>query len=99
MYKKVLIIVENLPVPFDSRVWKEALALRSSGYEVTVLCPKGKGYELGYELLEGVHIYRHPTVVEGDSTLTYVAEFATALIWELLFTWWIFLRRGFHVIQ
>jgi glycosyltransferase involved in cell wall biosynthesis len=99
MCKKVLIIVENLPVPFDSRVWKEALALQSFGYKVTVLCPKGKGYELGYELLEGVHIYRHPTVVEGDGTLTYVAEFATALIWEFLFTWWIFLRRGFHVIQ
>jgi glycosyltransferase involved in cell wall biosynthesis len=99
MNKKVLIIVENLPVPFDSRVWKEALALRASGHEVTVLCPKGKGYECGYELLEGVHIYRHPSVVEGNSTISYLIEFASALIWEMLFAWWIYLRRGFNVIQ
>lgn len=99
MTRKVLIIVENLPVPFDSRVWKEALALRASGHKVTVLCPKGKGYERGYELLEGVHIYRHPSVVEGNSTISYLVEFASALIWEMLFTWWIYLRRGFNVIQ
>ena len=43
--KKVLIIVENLPVPFDTRVWKEASSLHQNGYEVTVLCPAGKGYE------------------------------------------------------
>ena len=44
MKRKVLIIVENLPVPFDSRVWKEATSLYKDGYEVTVLCPRGKGY-------------------------------------------------------
>lgn len=61
MSRKILIVVENLPVPFDGRVWKEALALREAGYEVSVLCPKGKGYEQRYELLHGVHIYRHPS--------------------------------------
>jgi len=97
--KKVLIIVENLPVPFDGRVWKEACSLRKAGYEVTVLCPKGKGYEQGYERLEGIQIYRHPMPKEGNSQLGYLWEYGCALFWEFLYSWWIYLRRGFHVIQ
>jgi len=96
---KVLIIVENLPVPFDSRVWKEACALQKDGYEVTVLCPKGKGCAKGYELLEGVHVYRHPMPPEGNSPLGYLWEYGCALGWEFLFSWWIYLRRGFQVLQ
>src|SRR3954447_6230063 len=97
--RKVLIIVENLPVPFDSRVWKEATSLHKNGYEVTVLCPRGKGYRKNYELLNGIHIYRHPMPKEGNSALGYVKEYSVALCWEFLYTWWIFLRRGFHVMQ
>lgn len=99
MTKKILIIVENLPVPFDSRVWKEATSLRAAGYAVTVLCPRGKGYERGYELLDGVHIYRHPAPKEGNSAFGHLFEFASALVWEFFYTWWIFMRRGFHLIQ
>jgi glycosyltransferase involved in cell wall biosynthesis len=99
MKKKVLIIVENLPVPFDGRVWKEACSLHKAGYQVTVLCPKGKGYEQGYEHLEGIHIYRHPMPKEGNSPLGYLWEYGCALFWEFLYSWWIYLRRGFHIIQ
>jgi hypothetical protein len=38
--KKVLIIVENLPVPFDRRVWQEATTLSKNGYTVSIICPK-----------------------------------------------------------
>ncbi len=99
MKRKVLIIVENLPVPFDGRVWKEATCLRGANYQVTVLCPKGKGYSKGYEMLEGVHIYRHPMPKEGDTPLGYLWEYGCALFWEFIYAWWIFFRRGFHVIQ
>ena len=99
MKRKVLIIVENLPVPFDTRVWKEAISLYEAGYDVTVLCPKGKGYEQGYEQLEGIHIYRHPMPKEGNTPLGYVWEYGCALFWEFLYSWWIYLRQGFHVIQ
>ena len=99
MKKKVLIIVENLPVPFDGRVWKESLALRANGYEVSVLCPRGKGYRQGYELLEGVHIYRHPMPQEGNGILGYLTEYGCALLWEIFYSWWIYFRRGFDVIQ
>jgi glycosyltransferase involved in cell wall biosynthesis len=97
--KKILIIVENIPVPFDGRVWKEASSLHQNGYEVSVLCPRGEGYERGYENLEGVHIYRHPTTAEGDSPLGYLWEFGCALFWQFLYAWWIYFRRGFQVIQ
>jgi glycosyltransferase involved in cell wall biosynthesis len=99
MKRKVLIIVENLPVPFDRRVWKEALCLRDAGYIVTVLCPKGKSYRKGYEKIEGIHIYRHPIPEEGRTPAGYVREYGCALFWEFVYTLWIFLRRGFHVIQ
>ena len=99
MSKKVLIIVENLPVPFDTRVWKEATSLTQAGYEVSVICPRGNGYEKGYELLNGVHIYRHPMVKEGDSAVGYIREYGVALFWETLYAWWVYLRRGCDIIQ
>jgi glycosyltransferase involved in cell wall biosynthesis len=97
--RKVLIIVENLPVPFDGRVWKEAASLQANGYEVTVLCPRGKGYSQRQEIIDGIHIYRHPRPKEGDGPIGYVYEYSSALFWEFLYSWWIYLRRGFHVIQ
>ncbi len=99
MKKKALIIVENLPVPFDTRVWKEASSLHKVGYEVTVLCPRGKGYTEGHEILNGIRIYRHPMPKEGNSPLGYLWEYGCALFWEFLYAWWIYLRHGFHVIQ
>jgi len=96
---KVLIIVENLPVPFDSRVWKEACSLRDNGYSVTVLCPRRKGYECGYEVLDGIRIYRHPMPAEGNSPFGYLKEYGCALLWEFIYTWWIYLRHGCHIIQ
>ena len=99
MTQKILIIVENLPVPLDFRVWKEARSLRQAGYQVVVLCPKGKGAEATYELLDGVHIYRHPMTNETNLSWGYIREYASALFWEFLYSWWIYFRHGFHVIQ
>jgi glycosyltransferase involved in cell wall biosynthesis len=97
--KKILIIVENLPVPFDTRVWKEAASLHANGYDVTVLCPRGKRFTRKHEVIDGVHIYRHPMPKEGNSPFGYLYEYGAALFWEFLYAWWIYLRRGFHVIQ
>lgn len=99
MSRRVLIIVENLPVPFDGRVWKEALALRDAGYRLSVLCPRGKGFQKTYEQLEDVHVYRHPMPKEGNSPLGYLWEYGCALFWEFLFSWWIYFRRGLNVLQ
>jgi glycosyltransferase involved in cell wall biosynthesis len=98
--QKVLIIEENSTVPHDRRVWREALALHRAGYEVSVLCPRGEGREAkGYELLDGVHIYRHPLPKEGKGAAGYLVEYGFALFWQFLYSWWIYLRRGFQVIE
>jgi glycosyltransferase involved in cell wall biosynthesis len=97
--RRVLIIVENLPCPFDRRVWQEALALRAHGYEVSIICPKGRGYERGYELLEGVHIYRHPLPVEADSAMGYGLEYSLSLLMEFWLAIRIALTRGFDIIH
>lgn len=99
MKRKILIIVENLPVPFDPRVWKEACALKKAGYQVTVLSPRDKDNRRNYELLDDVHIYRHPMPQEGNTALGYLLEYSCALFWQNLYAWWIFFVRGFQVIQ
>lgn len=97
--RRVLIIVENLPCPFDRRVWQEARALREHGYEVSIICPRGRGYDSRYEVLEGVHIYRHSLPVEADTAVGYALEYGIALIMELVLTVRVALTRGFDVIH
>ncbi len=99
MKNKVLIIVENAPVPFDTRVWKEALSLSEDGYEVSVLSPRDERYRQGYEFLKGVNIYRHPMPREGNGLVAYLSEYLCALFWQFWYAWWIYFRHGFHVIQ
>ncbi|MEL7728125.1 glycosyltransferase family 4 protein [Citromicrobium bathyomarinum] len=97
--KGVLIVVENLPLPFDRRVWQEARTLRAAGAEVSVICPKGKGYEKSYELIDGVHIHRHSLPLDASGALGFLLEYGAALFWETILAWRIYFKRGFHVIQ
>lgn len=99
MDRKVLIIVENLPVPFDTRVWQEATTLAENGYVVSVICPTGKGYDKEYEYLNGVHIYRHKLPKEGNGALGYAREYYCALRDEYRLAKKIYKERGFHVIH
>jgi len=99
MDRKILIIVENLPVPFDTRVWQEATTLAREGYTVSVICPKGKGYNEEYEHLERVHIYRHDLPKEGNGPIGYAREYFSALWHEYRLARKIFKERGFHVIH
>ena len=96
---RVLIIVENLPCPFDRRVWQEALALRAYGNEVSIICPKGRGHTKSFEVLEGVHIYRYSLPVEADSAIGYAFEYAASLYMEFALSLWVALTRGFDVIH
>jgi len=95
----VLIIVENLTVPLDRRVWQEATTLRDAGYTVSVICPKGGRYTAGYELLDGIHVFRHPLPIEADGAAGYIVEYTSALFWELLLAWRAYFKVGFNVIQ
>lgn len=95
----ILIIVENLTVPLDRRVWQEARTLREAGYEVSVVCPKGGTYTAPYELLEGIHVFRHPMPFEADGALGYALEYSWALAWELALSVKAHFKVGFDVVQ
>jgi glycosyltransferase involved in cell wall biosynthesis len=95
----VLIIVENLTVPLDRRVWQEATTLRDAGYTVSVVCPKGGRHTAAYELLDGIHVFRHPMPLEADGALGYAIEYSSALFWELVLAWRVYFKVGFDVIQ
>jgi glycosyltransferase involved in cell wall biosynthesis len=94
----VCIIVENLPVPIDRRVWQEARTLRDAGYRVSIICPKGRGFEKDRETLEGIEIYRH-RLWEASGPLGYFVEYAWALAAEFLLSLRVYARTRFRVLQ
>jgi glycosyltransferase involved in cell wall biosynthesis len=96
---KILILVENLPVPFDRRVWQEATSLRRAGYVVSVICPKGKGWDAAEETIEGVHIFRHDLPFEAEGALGYLREYGSALFHQARLALRVRRRIGFDVIQ
>jgi glycosyltransferase involved in cell wall biosynthesis len=97
--KRVLILVENLPSPFDRRVWQESLALREAGYAVSIICPTGKGYEKTYEVIDGIHIWRYRLPTEGSGALGYLIEYSAALAFSFFLSLKILLTRGFDVVH
>ncbi|PYV21041.1 MAG: glycosyltransferase WbuB, partial [Acidobacteria bacterium] len=94
----VCIIVENLPVPFDRRVWQEARALKEAGYRVSVICPKGRGFARGRETIEGIEVYRH-SLWEASGPLGYFIEYGWALAAEFLLTLRIWARTRFRILH
>ena len=94
----VLIIVENLPVPPDRRVWQECQALRDAGYTVLVISPKMKSFVTPYEVIQGIHIYRH-RIIEAKGILGFFAEYITALASETLLAWKLWFKHRFKVIH
>ena len=97
--KHILIIVENLPVPFDRRVWQEATTLQENGAKVSIICPKMKGYTRSYECLNDIEIYRHPLPIEGNGSFGYFLEYLVALFWEFTLSFKVYLKKRFHVIH
>lgn len=97
--RKVLIIVENLPSPFDRRVWQEATALRDNGAVVSIICPTGKGYEKKFEIIDDIAIYRHSLPKEADGAAGYLLEYTAALFWEFVLAVKCLFTRGFDVIH
>jgi glycosyltransferase involved in cell wall biosynthesis len=95
---RILIIVQNLPLPFDRRVWLECQALVSAGYRVAAVCPKASG-DPSYHVIDGVELYKYRPYAPGGSKLSFIAEYA----YSFLATAWLTVkarRRGrFAVIQ
>lgn len=97
--RRVLILVENLPSPFDRRVWQEATTLQDHGWQVSIICPTGKGYEKSHEIIDGIHIYRYNLPTEGDGALGYLAEYSAALWHTFRLAFKVRRERGFDVVH
>jgi glycosyltransferase involved in cell wall biosynthesis len=97
--RRVLIIVQNLPVPFDRRVWQEANELADNGYRVSIICPVGKGFDAKRETINGIEIYRHPLPFEAKGALGYLLEYSWSLFWEFALACRVLAGPGFDVIH
>ena len=82
---KVLMLVENLSVPFDRRVWQEATTLKSAGYEVSVICPHMVNRK-SFEILEGVALYRPPMPYTANRAIGYELEYSWMLFFSFIYS-------------
>lgn len=95
---RVLIIVQNLPVPLDRRVWLEAQALHASGCQVSVICPKGPG-DPSRAVVDGVALYKYRPAPQARGFLGFVIEFVYSWLRTALLSLVVRRERGFDVIQ
>jgi glycosyltransferase involved in cell wall biosynthesis len=96
--KRVLIIVQNLPVPFDRRVWLECQALVEAGWAVSVVCPKGKG-DPRYQVVEGVELYKYRPYPPTQRKVGFVSEYLYSFVMTAWLTAKIWRRHHFDVLQ
>lgn len=96
--QRVLMIVQNLPVPLDRRVWLECQALTAQGYEVSVICPKGPGDPAFHEI-DGIHIYKYAPAPEAKGVFGFAYEFAYSWLRTAALSIRVRRRHGFDVIQ
>ncbi|MBT7757764.1 MAG: glycosyltransferase family 4 protein [Rhodospirillaceae bacterium] len=97
--RRVLFLAENLPCPFHTRVWQEARTIHDAGATVSIICPTGPGFEARYEVVDGIHIHRHPLPLEARRAAGFLVEYSAAMFWQFTLTWRVFLGRGFDVIH
>ncbi len=95
---RVLIVVQNLSVPLDRRVWLECQALVAAGHQVSVICPRDEG-QPAHRTLDGVriHTYRPPRPRSG--VLGYMAEFVYCWLRTAVLSLHVRRHEGFDVLQ
>ncbi|MBV9691387.1 MAG: glycosyltransferase family 4 protein [Ktedonobacteraceae bacterium] len=93
-------LVENLSVPADPRVWREARTLRRSGYEVSVICPKGETRDQeSYAYIEEIHIYRYRLPSTNNALSGYIKEYCVAMLKTFLLSLKVLVHHGFDIIH
>jgi glycosyltransferase involved in cell wall biosynthesis len=98
MKKSVLFLVQNLPVPQDRRVWMEAVALRDSGFQVSVISPRNKD-QSKQSVIDGISVYRYLKPPKSEGYLSYVWEYGYSLLNTFILAVKIYFQRGFSVIH
>ncbi len=96
---RVLHLSENLPLPFDRRVWMELNALRAGGWEVSAICPMGDQWTKPYEVLDGIHVWRYPPPPPARGFASYAWEFLYCFLQTARLSLVVLAQRGFDVIH
>lgn len=97
--RRVLILIENLSFPMDRRMRHEAITLRTAGYEVTVICPRGRHQDhRSFEIFEGIRVYRYP-LYQASQSWGYLLEYSWAMLCTFALMLWISARRGFDYVH
>ncbi len=98
--EKVLMLVENLSVPADPRVWREARTLAQQGLQVCIISPLGATQDRErYICLNGIHIYRYRLSVSSGGSKGYLLEYAFAMLMTFLLSLQVWFQHGFDVIH
>jgi glycosyltransferase involved in cell wall biosynthesis len=98
VFPRVLVIVQNLPVPLDRRVWLECRALTAAGYSVSVICPKGPG-DPSRQVIDDIAIFKYRSAPEARGLLGFMWEFVYCWLRTALLSLVAWRERGFDVIQ
>jgi glycosyltransferase involved in cell wall biosynthesis len=97
---KIIMLVENLPVPSDHRVWSEATTLREYGFQVSIISPKGSTRDQeSHVCIDGIHIYRYRLPSTGSKSTAYLVEYAVSMLMTLFLSFKVLFRHGFDVIH
>ena len=94
----ILVVVQNLPVPLDRRVWLECQALIAAGYDVSVICPKGPG-DPSRQTIDGIEIFKYKPAPQAEGLSGYAVEFAYSWVRTALLSLAVWRRRPFQVLQ
>jgi glycosyltransferase involved in cell wall biosynthesis len=97
--RRALIIVEDLPVPFDRRVWTESKTLRDAGWRVTVISPRGEGARRWHERIDGIEVFRYPLPTTAAGFASHLAEYAVAIPATLILALLAWRGRRFDVVH
>ena len=97
--KHVLFIVENATIPLDWRVFREAQAVNEWDYKVSIISPKGRNATRSFENINGIDIYRYPTLILFKGRFAFIFEFANAIFWQIFLAIRIFIKKPFHIIH
>ncbi len=96
--KRILVIVENLPLPEDRKVWREIKALKEAGFHVSAISPASSPFSW-WNIAEGVKIYHYPRLLYTKSKFSYLFEYINAFFWTFLLFLMVISREGIDILQ
>jgi glycosyltransferase involved in cell wall biosynthesis len=97
---RALVLVENMSVPADRRVWQECRSLTRAGFEVVVVCPQGGDRDREpFERRDGVEIHRYPLAPARGGAAGYLREYALAFLRTRRLVRRLAESRGFDVVH